>query len=400
VVLLAGGCTTSGGPASPPPLTIGVLAPLSGPDAARGQEAVQGVRLAVDVVNNPRLDLVLPYAATAGVRGGSKLALVVGDTRAEAGAPERMVRADGALGLVVADRAEPVRVVGERVERLAVPMIDVGSTDDTLGDLGRREYFRIVPTDRTLADAVFGLISQQRATGSAVRRVAVVGGSGAGSESVLAAFREATAAAGNDLSSLRYRDQPSDLDQVVSQLTAAGADLVVATATTDAEAQAAATLADRLRDRAPVIIMGSAAGGLAATGPGAGALRAVGWSARYAAKSPAATAVAELYRTMFGAAMTEAAATAFTATLALARAIDTADRPRATQVRAALRRVWFAGAETVMPWNGVRFDAAGQNELAAGLIEQRSQPGFQIVYPTELSAARAAWPAAKPSGHS
>ena len=360
-VLLASGCTAGDETATPPPLTIGVLAPLSGPDAARGREAVQGAELAVDMVNNPRFDLSLPYAGSIGIRNGSRLALVTGDTRAEPTAPDRMARVQGALGLVVSDRSETVRALSERAERLQLPVIDAATTDDSLSELGRRCYFRIVPTDRDLASAVFGLLRQQRATGLPVRRVPVGGGQSDGFESVLAAFREAAASAGNDLSTLRYRDQPTEIDGLVSQITGTGTELVVAMTGSDAEARAAGLLADRLKDRMPVIAIGRSAGALDAGGPGLNALRTVGWSTQYPTRSPTAKTLAETYRSRYGTAMTEPAVMAFTATLTLVRAIDVAQRPGTAEVRAALRRVWFARSERVLPWNGIRFDASGRN---------------------------------------
>jgi hypothetical protein len=42
-----------------------------------------------------------------------------------------------------------------------------------------------------------------------------------------------------------------------------------------------------------------------------------------------------------------------------------------------------------MPWNGVRFDGNGVNQLAAGVVEQRSQNGYLVVHPAELAATQA-----------
>ena len=38
-----------------------------------------------------------------------------------------------------------------------------------------------------------------------------------------------------------------------------------------------------------------------------------------------------------------------------------------------------------MPWDGIQFDAGGQNPLAAGLVEQRNGNAFQVIFPRELA---------------
>ncbi|MFD0599050.1 hypothetical protein ACFQZ4_47700 [Catellatospora coxensis] len=69
VALLIAGCTST--PDNPQPLAVGVLAPLSGPDASWGVDAVNGARLAVDIVNDAHPDLPLPLAAGTGLPGGA-----------------------------------------------------------------------------------------------------------------------------------------------------------------------------------------------------------------------------------------------------------------------------------------------------------------------------------------
>jgi hypothetical protein len=45
----------------------------------------------------------------------------------------------------------------------------------------------------------------------------------------------------------------------------------------------------------------------------------------------------------------------------------------------------------IMPWDGIRFNAHGQNDLAAAVIEGWDPSGFRLVYPRELSAGPAIW---------
>ena len=287
---------------------------------------------------------------------------------------------------------ETLQSLSGRVAALGVPMVDAGTAEGALNERGVPWYFRVAPTDRALVRAAFGLIRQERATGIPVRRVTVVETSE--SDAVAGALREVAGAAGNDVTSVRYRGLPTEIDTVYQQVLAAGADVVFLAVGSDAEAAVAAQLGQRLRDKVPVIALGPGVGAIGSAGAGAGLLRSVGWSAEYARKNPAARAVADLYMSRFGAPLTEVAAIAFTATLTLASAVDGARTVSGEAVRSALRGIWFPGAQMIMPWDGIRFDASGRNELAAGLVDQRAGSGFQVVYPAELSSAKVAWPAA------
>jgi len=121
-------------------------------------------------------------------------------------------------------------------------------------------------------------------------------------------------------------------------------------------------------------------------------LRVMSWSPDWARRNPVARAVAELYERRFDAALTETAAAAFTATLTLAQAIDRAGSVDAARIRGALLQTWLASSQTAMPWDGLRFDTTGQNQLAGAVIEQGTKGGYVVVYPPELAGAPLVWP--------
>jgi branched-chain amino acid transport system substrate-binding protein len=54
-------------------------------------------------------------------------------------------------------------------------------------------------------------------------------------------------------------------------------------------------------------------------------------------------------------------------------------------VRNAVQALTLPVTQTIMPWNGVRFDGNGVNQLAAGVVEQRSPNGYLVVHPAELA---------------
>jgi len=76
----------------------------------------------------------------------------------------------------------------------------------------------------------------------------------------------------------------------------------------------------------------------------------------------------------------------------LADAINSAGSTDAQRVRAALLNLDIPAREMIMPWTGLRFDASHQNVDANGVVEQRVQGLFRVVFPDELQRAKPVWP--------
>jgi branched-chain amino acid transport system substrate-binding protein len=102
--------------------------------------------------------------------------------------------------------------------------------------------------------------------------------------------------------------------------------------------------------------------------------------------------VIDLYEQTYGSPMSEVAAGSFTAVLTLAKAMDDAGSIEPERVRTALLNLDIPGRDTLMPWNGVRFDATHQNTGAAGVVEQVDNDALRVVFPDELAQNPAKWP--------
>jgi branched-chain amino acid transport system substrate-binding protein len=76
----------------------------------------------------------------------------------------------------------------------------------------------------------------------------------------------------------------------------------------------------------------------------------------------------------------------------LAEAIDNARSVDPQRVRAALLNLDIPGREMIMPWSGLRFDGSHQNLAANGVVEQRVDDVFRVVFPGELQQADPVWP--------
>ncbi|GAB4050495.1 ABC transporter substrate-binding protein [Catellatospora paridis] len=399
VALLAAGCTTTSD--TPQPATVGVLAPMSGPDAGWGVDAVNGARLAVDVVNDDHPDLPLPLAAGTGLpgRGGARLSLATrdtaGGTEAASAALTSLAEEEHVAGLVLAGSTEIAEAAASQAQRLRVPLLDARSTDDYLTELGIDWYFRTGPSDSRLAEAAFALLARRTADAGGITLVTEAGrgGSAAAVTNLRDLARRAAVPIGT---SLTVGTAAADLAQLRDRLAESAGQTVVAWAQTAAGAQAVADAVGQATPRPTLFGLGQGFRMLERPDGGAALLRAVPWSADLAQRDPAARLVAQLYEQRYAKPMSAVAADAFTATMALAAAVDAAGSADAAAIRTALRRTSLTAVQMIMPWDGVRFGDDGQNQFAAAVVEQWQDRSYRLVYPVELASAPARWSSPEP----
>ncbi len=395
------------------PVRVGILAPLSGPDAPAGVDAVQGARLAADVVNDRNPSLRLPLARNEGLAGldGARLSLTIadstGDTDRATTEALRLTSQERVSALVLAEADSVAAAAAQRTERMRIPVLDARSSAGYLTALGLDWYFRTAASDEMIGEAAFSLLRRQQSD-TAPGRVAILHSSDPRAITLTRTVQQLAANAGHQVVAdvTVDDDSPSPgggsaADRAVTQLTDAEPDAVVAVAASVADATTADAV---LRDAdlsAPVLGWGPGYSDAALKRGPAGTypnlLRIGGWSTDYTERNPTAQAVARLYAARYGEAITEPAVQAFTAVLTLAIAMDEAGTASAGAVRSALINLRLPGGDTIMPWDGVRFSAGGQNVLAGGVVEQRAGGKFRLVFPPELARTPPVWIRPSPS---
>jgi branched-chain amino acid transport system substrate-binding protein len=413
VVLAAAACTSrqpDSGSAAVGEVRIGVLAPLSKDNKAAGTDAVRGAQLAAALVNGEEGPIRLAGVGTAGVAGlgGAKLAILPADTRSDPqrGADEavRLIDREGAVALVGAYDTEVTDVASQRSERLGVPFLNGDTSADFLTERGLDWFFRTGPTDRMFGEAFFSTL--QRVPGGKTQRVAVLYANDRPGNVVKALMEELAdeggfQLVGNDQDNFGFtpgtQSRPADPTAAVTRVRQQAPDAVFLVASQPSDAEQALKTFGRLGYTPPGILTFGVGffepTVLQAAGrDGQGLLYSAAWSREVASRNPAAKPIMDLYEARFAAPMTEVAASSFTAVLALVKAIDDARSVDPQRVRAALLNLDLPGRDTIMPWNGVRFDATHQNTGAAGVVEQAVQDAFQVVFPAELAQNQPVWP--------
>lgn len=166
-------------------ITIGVLAPTSGPYAEHGELMRMGAELAIDDINE---------AGGIEALGGAELRLVVedaGDTVESAtSAAQRLFSNDDVVAAMCCWLSSFTLAATEISERQGVPVLTF-SFADPITERGYSYVFREdAPASQHVRDAVPLLKEVLEASGRQVQRAALVGDNTAASEAYFAALRE------------------------------------------------------------------------------------------------------------------------------------------------------------------------------------------------------------------
>jgi branched-chain amino acid transport system substrate-binding protein len=376
---------------------IGVLAPTTGPSRTAGAEAQRGAELAADLVNGDAGAVALAGVGSerlAGL-GGARLTIVAGDTKSdpEAGTAQadRLVIEERVVGLVGAYDAAVTEAASQVTERLGIPFVNGDSPAGYLTERGLTWFFRTGPTDRMFGEAFYSTLQQGKVR---PKRISMLYTSDAPGESLHQVLHDLAPEADYDEHGMVKFDpgQPNLVPELQELRDEKKPEVLFLMTSTASDAVRVLKAMEAMDYRPPqVFVFG---GGVsepqvqqAAGTAGEGLFYGTAWSREIAGRSGIAKAVMERYEERFGKPMSDIAAGSFTAVLVLTQAIDSAGSTDPQRVRAALLNMDIPGRETIMPWSGIRFDAARQNVAANGVVEQRVGDAFRVVFPSELQLA-------------
>ncbi len=77
--------------------------------------------------------------------------------------------------------------------------------------------------------------------------------------------------------------------------------------------------------------------------------------------------------------------------MVLADAVNRAGSAKPEDIRKALVATDIPGNQTIMPWQGVKFDATGQNTEGTPVIQQVKDGKYHTIWPFELAVQPADW---------
>lgn len=387
------------------PVRIGALYPLSGQVAKSGEDTLNGIRLAVEIINGKPAGVDLPLAKTEGLPrlDGAKIEIVAADHQGspEIGAAEaqRLIEQQKVVALIGAFHSSVAATSSQVSERLGIPYISGESEATSLTERGFKYFFRTTPNSDTQTRDFFTFLRQVRERMNAkIERLALVHENTLWGES----FRDAVKKFIGQfpefsiITDITYQQGTADVTSEVQRLIAARPDVVMH-ASYDAEAILFARTYKQYGFKPQgLMAIGAAFGSNAfrsALGPdGDYVLVRDHWSADLVQTKPVIGVVSKLYKERYGKDLDGTPARAFTAMMTLADAINRAGSTEPAKIRTALVQTNLGEADTIMPWEGIRFDDKGQNVLTRGIFIQTQGGVPKTVWPFDLAPAKLVWP--------
>jgi branched-chain amino acid transport system substrate-binding protein len=400
--LLGGLSAVTSAEAAPPDVVIGAIFPLSGNAAAIGHDAQMALETEADIINGHD-DVPMLLGRGGGLQGlgGAKIKLVFADSqnnpqiaRSEA---ERLITQDHVVAIIGSYTSATAVTISQLCNRYEIPYISADNSAPSLSQQGLQWFFRTSPTDVDFSKAMFAFfVSIGKQTGRPVHSIAIIHENSVfGTSSATIQEGLAKAAGIKVLADISYQANSPSLSVEAERLRAADADVVMPSSYTSD----AILLVRSMHDvgYTPKAIVAQDAGFVdpnfyAAVGPlGNDAMTRSSFAIDATKARRAIPKVNALFRTRDNKDLSDLTGRELTALQVLADAINRAKSTSNTALRAALQATNIPGDQTIMPWEGVKFDSTGQNVEGTPVIQQRQNGVWHTVYPLDVATAPAVW---------
>lgn len=385
-------------------IVIGVLYPMSGPNAQAGTDDKPVFEIAAEIANGT-MDLPFPfYQRWKGMPGlkGAKVRLIFVDHQAkpEVGQAEaeRLITQEKVAAIVGCWNSNVTRTASQVAERYGIPFMNAESSSPPLTDRGFKWFFRTSPHDGHFSIVMFDFFRDfQKKKNVKLKRLALTYEDtdfGADSAKVQ---RELAKRDGYELVlDLQYRSRSTSLQSEVQRLKAANADVWMPTSyQTDA---ILFTRTMKELDYNPKMIMAQNSGHISAdfvaqVGKDAeGTMTRAPFSTDLIDKRPVARALNAIYLKRAGKDLYDFPARAFTGITTLLDAINRAGSTDPEAIRKALVATDIPGDQLIMTWERVKFDQTGQNTGVKGIILQLQGGKYHTVYPFDVATRDVIYP--------
>jgi branched-chain amino acid transport system substrate-binding protein len=397
---------------------IGVLYPLSGAAAAIGRDLQRAAEMAAeDLVNTkkPEIDLLMTKWGGIPGLGGAKIKLIFADHRGEpdrgADLAKRLILDDKVIGLMGAYQSSVTKTVSAVAERYGIPMINDCSSSPDLTKRGFKWFWRCMPHDEYFNKDFFEFM--KGLTEGKVKGVKAVPKDqlknlayacentewGSSVAKNLEAFAKEYSF--SIVKGVLYDSKAPDLTSEAQALLTAKPDgMLFASYLSDAILMIRTLKGMKA---SPQVLWGQDAGFEMADFPktlGAdinGVLTRTVFIAKLANMKKVAGQINELYKKKYGYDLTGATGGAVVGLQTWAYVLNRAGSTDPKAIQKACNEVNIPGYELVLPWDGVKFDATGQNILGRGLIGQyqltkEGKIDLEIIYPFNFATANMTYP--------
>jgi len=394
----------SGVKAAEKEIKIGVIYPLTGPAASTGQVLLEGVKLAVDIINN-KYNLNMPLAREEGLPrlGGAKIVIVSGDHQAKPDVgmaeAERLITQEKVVAIIGCYHSAVTATASQAAERYSIPFVNAASTSPTLTERGFQWFFRTTPSDQLFAENFFQFLNDVKKKKHVETAPVALFNENTLFGTDTTKFEEKFAKQyGYKVAGLvNYPAKSTQLTSEIQRLKGFNAKVVLQTSYVADAILSVKTFKEL--NFTPDAIIGNDAGHIdpefvKSLGNDANYfLSREVWALDLGAKKAMLKTVADMFQKRTGKPMDGSSSRAFTAMIVLADAINRAGSTEPAKIRQALLETDLKADQLIMPWDGVKFDPkTHQNMLGKGIIVQVQGEKYYTVWPFNLATKDFVWP--------
>jgi len=380
-----------GAASAQPTVKVGAIYPLSGNAASAGNSSKAAIELATDIVNEDHPELKdVPLAAGKGLPGlgGAKITVVFADNQGTPAAGQnqalRLITEEKVHALIGSYQSGITVTTSAIAERYGIPFLAPESVASILTERGFKWFFRATPVASDFARAYSAFIRERGAAGEKTASIAVVNENTEYGTSVASVIKEQFAKDGLNVTQIiPYSANTTDVQPQVLQLKEKNPDVVIFVSYTSDAILYAKTMKD-LNWKPSLMIADDAGFNDPSFVNTSGALvdGLINRSSFAVGKpgSVSATINAQ-YKQKTGNDLDDPSARAMQGLLIMADAINRAGSTEPDKIAAALRATDLSASQLVTGYDGVKFDAKGQNVLASSLITQMQNGAYVPVWP-------------------
>lgn len=385
-------------------IKIGAIYPLTGAAASTGLEMRNALELAADMINNGAKGIDMPLAAGGGLPnlGNAKIRLIFADHQGnpQVGATEaeRLIMQEKVVALLGCYFSNVTSTASQMAERYGVPFLNPESSSAKLTQRRFKWFFRTTPHDDLFVHNFYEFLKDIGAKKNLKpKRIALLNENTEwGVETTKIEEKLAGELGYNIVEKIIYPAKSTQLTSEVQRLKASKADLLMQSSYLGDAILSMKTYKEQ--GFAPSAILANDAGFSdtefrRTLGKDANyVLSREVWAKDLTTQNPLIKQVNDLYAQKYKTDFNGNSARSFTGLFVLADAINRAGSTAPEAIRKALSETNIPGKHLIMPWEGVKFDATGQNTLGRGIIVQIQNGEFATVWPFDIATKDIIWP--------
>lgn len=375
---------------------IGVLLPMSGAQSKAGKEVKAAMNMFVDIINEPRTDIDIPLAKTAGLPGlgGKKVELVYGDLKSADTAlseAERLITSEGVVGICGLFSSANTKTAAVSTEKYGVPLLSEG-TSPSLTQKGYQYFFRVFPDDTMYVEDSFQYLMELNRTKQAgIKTVAFVSEDTEFGKNIANVEKECAKKYGFEIvENITYSSNATNLISESLKLKKANPDVVMMSSYISDVILYMKTF--KQLNYMPKMIMGQRGGFMmselfTALGKDAeGLCSTSAWALDL--QIPLVSQLGNLYKEKYsgGVEMISDVLKCATDLYVLCLAINQAGSTDADAIKEAMLHLEYPEDKLFIAGTGFQFNEKGQNTAATALICQIKDGEYKTIYPDHAKA--------------